>query len=226
MKFDLICIDMFQTLVDVDTRIPFIWRRILQDKYTDEVAANCAKLISQKLSNKFHEIGNKSEQFSNLKSMFNLYFEEIAAETELRFDSRVAADVFLTEHGYSELYYDTMRFFQLMGRRLPICLVSDADTVMIKPFIEMFSFDSLFISENVGFYKNDPQSRIFNMVLEHYQVKPEKVLHIGDSASDIIGANKVGIKSCWINRNGLEWRYLVKPDYIIRSLVEVMELVG
>ncbi|HYF81567.1 MAG TPA: HAD family hydrolase [Clostridia bacterium] len=226
MRFDLICIDMFQTLVDVDNRIPFIWQRILRDKYTDEAAANCAKLISQKLSNAFHERVNKSGEFRNLKSIFNLYFEEIAAETELGFDFQVAADVFLSEHGDSKLYDDALKFFELIGGRLPICLVSDADNVMIKPLIPKLNFDSVFISENVGSYKNDPESRIFNMVLKHYQVKPEKVLHIGDSASDIIGASKAGIKSCWINRNGLQWKYPVKPDYIVRSLVEVMELLG
>jgi putative hydrolase of the HAD superfamily len=97
---------------------------------------------------------------------------------------------------------------------------------MVEPLLEKFNFDSVFISEEVGSYKNDPESRIFSKVLEYYRIEPERVLHIGDSSSDIIGANKIGIKSCWINRNGLNWKYDGKPDYIVRSLVEAVELIN
>lgn len=226
MKFDLICIDMFQTLVDVNTRIPFIWRRILQDKYVDGIEKLCAKQVSAKVINMFHESGCKSGEFSNLRSMFLPCFEEIAAETELGFNPETAVDVFLSEHGNSSVYEDSLKFFGLINGKIPICLVSDADEVMVTPLLDNFHFDSIFISEAVGSYKNDPESKIFGKVLEHYGVKPERVLHIGDSSSDIIGANKVGIKSCWINRSGMEWKYGGRPDYIVKSLIEAVELIS
>lgn len=225
MKFDLISIDMFQTLVDVNTRIPFIWRRILQEKYIDGIEKMCAKQVSAKVINMFHEAGCKSEEFSNLRTMFAPCFEEIAAETELGFNHEEAVDIFLSEHGNSSLYEDSLKFFELINGRIPVCLVSDADNIMVESLLDKFSFDSILISEAVGSYKNDPESKIFTKVLEHYQVKASKVLHIGDSSSDIIGANKVGIKSCWINRNGLDWKYGGKPDYIVNSLVEAVELI-
>lgn len=225
MRFDLVCIDMFQTLVDVDTRVPFIWKRILQDKYVDGIEKMCAKQVSAKVVNMFHEVGCKSSEFSNLRSIFTPCFEEIAAETELGFDSERAVDIFLSEHGKSSLYEDSLKFFELVKDRIPVCLVTDADVVMVEPLLEKFNFDSIFISEEVGSYKNDPESRIFSKVLEHYRVVPERVLHIGDSSSDIIGANKAGIKSCWINRNGLDWKYGGKPDYIVESLVEAAEFI-
>jgi putative hydrolase of the HAD superfamily len=226
MKFDLITIDMFQTLVDVNTRIPYIWKGILQDKYVDGIEKMCAKQVSAKVVNMFHESGCKSSEFSNLRSMFAPCFEEIAAETELGFDSERAVDIFLSEHGNSSLYEDSLKFFELIKGRLPVCLVTDADVVMVEPLLEKFNFDSVFISEEVGSYKNDPESRIFSKVLEYYRIEPERVMHIGDSSSDIIGANKIGIKSCWINRNGLNWKYDGKPDYIVRSLVEAVELIN
>jgi len=44
-----VCIDMFQTLVDIDIRIPFIWKRILKDKYNEQIAEQCAKLVNSKV---------------------------------------------------------------------------------------------------------------------------------------------------------------------------------
>lgn len=226
MKVDLICIDMFQTLVDINTRIPNIWSRILQDRYSDELASICAKQVSRKVINQFHVTGCKSAQFYNLKSLFTPCFMEIAIETDLRFDHQEAVDIFLSEHGNATLYDDSLQFFKLVDGRVPVCLVTDADSVMVQPLLDKFNFDSVFISEEVGSYKNDIESRIFHKVLEHYQIKPDRVMHIGDSSSDIIGANKVGLKSCWINRHNLEWKYDGKPDYIVNSLVEVIELIS
>ena len=73
-------------------------------------------------------------------------------------------------------------------------------------------------------YKKDKEGKIFKQVLEHYNVEPEKIIHIGDSLSDIIGANRVGIKSCWINRNNYKWKYGVNPTYEVSSLVEVLSI--
>ena len=216
---------MFQTLVDVNTRVPSIWQRILKDKYTTEAEERCVKLVSNKVHNGFHEGVSTTIKFNNLKTLFAPWFEEISIETELGFNAQDAVEIFLSEHGNASLYDDTLRFFELIDGQVPICLVSDADNNMVEPLLKKFRFDSVFISESIGFYKNDAESRIFLKVLEHYQIKPERVLHIGDSSSDIRGASKVGIKSCWINRNGLEWRYGGKPDYIIKSLEEVLDII-
>lgn len=225
MKFDLICIDMFQTLVDVNTRVPYIWQRILQEKYSDEAGKMCAKQVSIKLISQFHEAGCKTKEFYNLRSLFAPGFMEIAAETGLGFDSEAALDIFLSEHGNSDLYEDSPRFFELLADRVPVCLVSDADNVMIQPLLDRFRFDSIFISEAVGCYKNNPESKMFKKVLEYYQIEAAKVLHIGDSSSDIIGASRAGMKSCWINRLKQEWKYDGQPDYTVNSLVEVIGLI-
>ncbi|HYE12036.1 MAG TPA: HAD family hydrolase [Patescibacteria group bacterium] len=225
MKYDLICIDMFQTLVDVNTRVPSIWQRILKDRYTIEERERCVRLVSQKVHNGFHEGVSKTKEFNNLKTIFAPWFEEISTETELGFNSHDAVEIFLSEHGNASFFDDTLPFFELIDGKVPICLVSDADNNMVEPLLEKFRFDRIFISESIGSYKNDPESRIFLEVLQQYRIKPERILHIGDSSSDIRGASKVGIKSCWINRSGIEWRYGGKPDYIIKSLVEVLDII-
>lgn len=38
-RFEVISLDMFQTLVNVDSRKEQVWERILQDTYTSELAS-------------------------------------------------------------------------------------------------------------------------------------------------------------------------------------------
>lgn len=226
MKFELLCIDMFQTLVNINTRIPFIWQRILGDKYNETLALECAKSVSRHVINGFHNSAANNEEFINLKTMFNPFFETVLNEMNIVFDPEEAVKIFIEEHNNATRYGDVESFFSTIGDALPICLVTDADYEMISSLQKKYRFDKVFISEEVMSYKNSPSSKIFNEVLKYYSINPDKVLHIGDSSSDIAGASRVGIKACWLNREGIQWRYSPEPDYIISSLDEVADIIG
>ncbi len=60
-------------------------------------------------------------------------------------------------------------------------------------------FDSVFVSETVGFQK--PQTEYFQFVLSHIpKCEKSDVLIIGDSqSSDILGGINIGIDTCWYN---------------------------
>ena len=63
-------------------------------------------------------------------------------------------------------------------------------------------FDFHFSAENVGAAKPDPA--LFHAALQHAQVSPDEVLHVGDSVEhDVAGAARAGIRSVWINPHGL-----------------------
>lgn len=97
MKFELLCIDMFQTLVDINTRIPFIWRRILGDKYNENLAFECAKSVSRNVVNRFHESASSNREFVNLKTMFKPFFETVFREMNIQFDAEEAVKIFMDE---------------------------------------------------------------------------------------------------------------------------------
>jgi putative hydrolase of the HAD superfamily len=217
---------MFQTLVNVNTRIPFIWRRILKDKYSEGLASECAKSVSKHVINKFHESALSNNEFINLKTMFKPFFHNVLEEMNISFDPEEAVKIFMDEHANASPYDDAEEFFSLIGDEIPICLVTDADYEMVLPILKKYRFDKVFISENVMSYKSAPDSRIFGEVLKYYSVEPENIIHIGDSSSDIIGANRMGIKTCWINRTGGEWKYDPKPDYMVKTLSEIADIVG
>ncbi|WP_066195435.1 MULTISPECIES: HAD family hydrolase [Gracilibacillus] len=83
-------------------------------------------------------------------------------------------------------------------------------------------FDHIIISGDFGRGKPDPA--IFKHVLEVAGVTNEEALMVGDNLmTDILGANRTGIKSVWINHEG-KTAEDVKPTYEISRLEELLEV--
>jgi putative hydrolase of the HAD superfamily len=226
VRFEVISIDMFQTLVDVHSRRNYIWKRILKKDYSEELAQEYSTLMGEFIYRRFHQDVILAEEFSNLKSIFREYYKEVFIKTGLKFSPQKAVEIWASEHSLATPYSDTNDFFNCIGKVIPICLVSDADIDMISSHVENFNFGQVFISEKVKAYKNQSNGKVFKEVIEYYNVKPERILHIGDTLSDIMGANRVGIKTCWINRNEDKWKYDIKPTYIINSLRDIAGILG
>ena len=73
-------------------------------------------------------------------------------------------------------------------------------------------------------YKNDESNRMFKTLIDTTKVEPHRVLHIGDSASDVLGAQREGMISCWLNRNNQNWKHDRRPDLTVNSLEELINL--
>ena len=74
------------------------------------------------------------------------------------------------------------------------------------------------ISEAVGAYK--PGGPIFRAALERLGLRPDEVLHVGDSdVDDVQGAKAAGLRAAWVNRDGRARRPGVPaPDFEVRDL--------
>ena len=111
----------------------------------------------------------------------------------------------------------------LAGVELPVCCVSNADTDDISTSIARhgFRFHATVVSEAVRCYKPDPH--IFQVALETVGVRPDRVLHVGDSLhSDVGGAQSLGIATAWICRGERIFDAGdCTPDYKINSLNEL-----
>lgn len=224
--YKVISIDMFQTLVDINTRIDFIWRKILGDAYKKEIAEEYAGYLNEIVYRRFHEDVNQLSNFQTLKLIFERYFTEVFQEKKIDFNPLEASRIFASEHNFALPYNDTESFFEFTANAIPICLVSDTDYDMIVDHVQNFKFDKIVISEHVQSYKNSVDGRIFKEVIKYFNVEPHEILHIGDSSSDIIGANRVGIKTCWLNRHGSDWKHEIKPNYEVESLIELADILG
>jgi len=87
-------------------------------------------------------------------------------------------------------------------------------------------FDCILLSEEIGIRKPNP--RIFWRATRLLSKEPDECMYIGDSYSaDVIGAKKAGMLACWFNPDGRSVpQTLIAPDYEIRSLKEVLRIVG
>ncbi|KUO39506.1 MAG: hypothetical protein AVW06_03780 [Hadesarchaea archaeon DG-33-1] len=83
-------------------------------------------------------------------------------------------------------------------------------------------FDVIVISGEVGVAKPNPQ--IFHIALSSIDSNPMESFYVGNySEQDVIGAKNAGLKSILIRRDDTPPK--VKPDYEIRDMRELYELV-
>lgn len=83
-------------------------------------------------------------------------------------------------------------------------------------------FDEFVFSEEVGSRK--PDKEIFLEALRRVDEMPENSLYVGDSfTSDIIGAEKVGMRTCWLNIYGEKKPANIEPDIEISELTELLD---
>jgi len=85
-------------------------------------------------------------------------------------------------------------------------------------------FDVIVISEEVGIEKPDKQ--VFQVALDKLGVEAENAVMVGNRIdADIVGANRIGMKSVWFRWND-RYEEIIgsedeKPDFIIKSLSEL-----
>lgn len=85
-------------------------------------------------------------------------------------------------------------------------------------------FRDVFISERLG--ANKPSKDFFDLAFARIPgFNREKALMIGDSlTSDILGGINAGIATCWYNPKGLPPREDIRPDYEIRALTQLRDI--
>ncbi|MGB2988279.1 MAG: HAD family hydrolase [Phycisphaerae bacterium] len=124
------------------------------------------------------------------------------------------------------IYADAIGF--LNGVDLPVCCVSNADTKPLLAAIEKHDlrFDAVITSEVARCYKPDPG--IFRRAVEVVGVRPERMLHIGDSLhSDVGGAARLGIATAWLRReNRIHDIGNCQPEYTLATLAELSRLLS
>ena len=170
--YEVICVDMFQTLVNVDARLERIWRRILEGDYSEALADRYIASTRDSIVDAFHQDLSRQIEFRSLKEIFLGCFSAFFASEGVGYDPVLASTVYMDEHNNADIYDDSLEFIDRAKRKYRVCLVSDADAEMVASHIEQIPFDDVFISGNIKSYKGNLDGRVFRSVLEHYGVEP------------------------------------------------------
>jgi FMN hydrolase / 5-amino-6-(5-phospho-D-ribitylamino)uracil phosphatase len=218
----VISIDLFQTLVRLDEGRDEVWQLFLGDRFSSELARQYWDRTGEILLQRLYETALGNSGFKNSRTIIEESYATIFKEINCSYDPHQAGNVLIEMHRRNTPYDDALPFLLAAGKKYPICLSTDCDLEMITDIRELYSFDTLFISEELQAYKHNP--RFFQYVIGHYGLKAENILHIGDSQSDIITPKKLGILTCWLNRDKKPWSHAVRPDFEVKSLMEIVDI--
>lgn len=221
-KFEIVSLDMFQTLVNVDSRIEQIWKPILMRAYTHTTANENARLLLDYFMDHWMQL-RETSQFFLLKEVYERSFSSVFQDKNITYAIKEANQILLEEHTRSAFYDDTVEFLDRISKKYITCIISDADEAMLPRFYEEYGIH-MFNSEQYHSYKNDENNTMFKQLLKSYNADPSKVIHIGDSFSDVAGAKREGITACWLNRDKKTWEYELKPDFEIESLRDLDDI--
>jgi FMN hydrolase / 5-amino-6-(5-phospho-D-ribitylamino)uracil phosphatase len=221
-KIIIISIDVFQTLVMLEEGRDFIWKQFLKSKYTDELAEMYWNRATDILFKKISETAFNNDSFKNTRTKMEESYSILFDEIGLDYSAHVAADALIDMHKRNKLYDDVGISLETLGKKYPICISSDCDNEMISDISKIYPFNRIFTSEDLKAYKQNP--RFFKKVIEHYGVNPDNILHIEDSNSDVSTPKKLGIITCWINRENKKWSHEITPDFEVKSLSGVIEI--
>ncbi|MDD5191026.1 MAG: HAD family hydrolase [Dehalococcoidales bacterium] len=219
----IISLDLFRTLVTVDDSYEWVWRQFLGANYTNEKARRYWDRAGEIISANINAVEVRGE-FKNVFQIFEDTYTALFDEIHLDYAPHIAAGVLSQGHKNQRVYEDVAPFFNRLQNKFEVCLSTDADCDLVQGYKDIYPFGQLFISEEIKSYKSG--AKFFEHVLDHYKVPPQQILHIGDSHRDIIQPKKLGIKTCWINRDNQIWRHDVKPDFEVKSLLEIADLLG
>lgn len=86
-------------------------------------------------------------------------------------------------------------------------------------------FDHIIISGEFG--KGKPDVTIFEHALSKLELNAEDCVMVGDKlTTDILGANRAGIDSVWINRHGVDLNDDIIPTHTITSLQQLFSILN
>jgi putative hydrolase of the HAD superfamily len=128
-----------------------------------------------------------------------------------------ASDVFRAARNRVMPYADVVATLQRLRRRYTIVSVTNGNAQIEQTPLRA-SFDHSLTAAEVGAAKPDPA--IFHAASERTNTPLDAFLHVGDDpVRDIEAARRLGLKTVWVNRNGMAW-----PDELEPADLEVTEI--
>ncbi len=128
-----------------------------------------------------------------------------------------AFEAFFAERNRVDCYPDAEPALRRLAARVPLAALSNGNADLARIGLAMHFRFQLGAAEH-GIPK--PAAGIFHAACERLGHAPAHVLHVGDDIEmDVVGAQRAGLRTCWINRTAAEWPvHLPPPDLEVSTL--------
>lgn len=126
------------------------------------------------------------------------------------------------------IYKETFQILDHLKGRYQLVLLTNGSPSLQQTKLSMSPeiapyFDAIIVSGAFGVGK--PDVSIFEYALTKTGSQKSETLMVGDNLlTDILGANRAGIKAVWVNREQKAAHNSIFPDFEIRNLQELMPL--
>ncbi len=121
-----------------------------------------------------------------------------------------------------ELYGDVLPTFERLRGRYALGLLTNGNSYPDRCGLDGWFTFAVFADAHGA---RKPAPSIFHAACEQARVQPHELLHVGDSLhNDVFGAQQAGLPTAWLNRAGVANASGVQPDYELRSLRDLLEL--
>lgn len=194
-------IDFYGTVVHEDGTVVKQISEILSKTGNGADVSEIDKFWGKDFRNKFEEA--YGENYESQRELERQSIQDTIEHFDSNADADELADMLFEQWVKPPIFEDSKEFME--NSPLPVYIVSNIDKADIEEAIQFHGLNpaGVFTSEDAKSYK--PCGRIFDMALEEAGLRPNEVIHIGDSiGSDVKGARRKGIRALLINRNGKE----------------------
>ena len=173
---------------------------VIQDIYTNSNAKSMEEVTGYwwKVFRKKLEAAN-GEHFKTQHDVALESFRDLICHFDCRDTAKHLLERMEEHWCTTPVYKDAEEFLQ--AAPLPVYFVTNSDDKYIYTEIEKHHLNpqGVITSEQAKYAK--PRKEIFRFALEKLHLKPEEVIHIGDSLDgDVRCPQAVGIQSIWLNR--------------------------
>lgn len=227
MKYNTILLDFDDTLVDFYDAEDKAFHNMAKHYHHYPTAEDFQffKQINQAHWEAFQK--NKLTKDEVLSHRFIEYFNHYGIEVD-----GIQADVtFRDELAKAPIkHFDsTLETIDRLAQNNKLYIVTNGVTDTQKRRIAQLQFkdifDGVFISEETGYQK--PMIEFFDYVFEKIgKDKRKSTIIVGDSlTSDVLGGKNAGIATCWFNVRNKKNNSGINPDYEIKSLRELVDLI-
>lgn len=180
----------------------------------------------------FDDEGN---MFQKMKEIVPTYRQEAWTKglrqvgvEDSQFGALLAARFVVERKQHPFLYEESLNVLEKLQNDYKLVLLTNGSPSLqqlkltITPEIAPY-FDHIIISGDFG--RGKPDVSIFEHALERAGIQAEEALMVGDNLmTDILGANRAGIRSVWINREKQQRTEESIPTYEIQHLSELFTI--
>lgn len=192
MAYKAVIFDLDDTLLNRDNALDKMFSIILEKCYEDVKSSERNQMLQ-----KFKEYDRRDYGNSNKTRVFELFFNEFPPQ--YRMPSNCIQDFWNNNFPTCfSINQSTINMINTIKKRAKVAIITNGTTQRQRAKIDKTKlnscFETIIISEEVGFSKPDKQ--IFELALKNLNVDPNEVLFVGDDIEkDIGGCQNADIKA-------------------------------